>query len=164
MFPGLTYTIKYKFVVVFVFAHIGFLIKSLLALLKHDVQRAFNSPLVSPGPMNGTTASHSASSSAKSAKHPPPGPAPPVPVSAPPVPPTTLQSPVRPPATPQPAPAPVNGTQSTKKKRNEPPVDPVTMYESVKNRIAALEEEEVLEEEEERQFGVSLAFFLCLIV
>jgi len=160
MFPGLT--IKYKFVVVFVFAHIGFLIKSLLALLKHDVQRAFNSPLVSPGLMNGTTARRAASSSAKSTNPPPPGPAPPVPVSAPPVPPTTVQSPVRPPVTPQPAP--VNGTQSTKKKRNEPPVDPVTMYESVKNRIAALEEEEVLEEEEERQFGVSLAFFLCLIV
>jgi len=160
MFPGLTHTTKYKFVVVFVFAHIGFLIKSLLALLKHDVQRAFNSPLVSPGLMNGTTASHSA----KSAKPPPPGPAPPVPVSAPPVPPTTAQSPVRPPATPQPALASVNGTQSTKKKRNEPPVDPVTMYESVKNRIAALEEEEVLEEEEERRFGVLLAFFLCLIV
>jgi hypothetical protein len=32
------------------------------------------------------------------------------------------------------------------------------MYESVKNRIAALEEEEVLEEEEERRFG-SLALF-----
>jgi hypothetical protein len=29
------------------------------------------------------------------------------------------------------------------------------MYESVKNRIAALEEEEVLEEEEERRFGLS---------
>ena len=28
------------------------------------------------------------------------------------------------------------------------------MYESLKNRIAALEEEEVLEEEEERRFGV----------
>jgi hypothetical protein len=28
------------------------------------------------------------------------------------------------------------------------------MYESVKNRIAALEEEEVLEEEEERRFGL----------
>ena len=27
------------------------------------------------------------------------------------------------------------------------------MYESLKNRIAALEEEEVLEEEEERRFG-----------
>lgn len=28
------------------------------------------------------------------------------------------------------------------------------MYESLKNRIAALEEEEVLEEEEERRYGV----------
>jgi hypothetical protein len=28
------------------------------------------------------------------------------------------------------------------------------MYESVRNRIAALEEEEVLEEEEERRFGM----------
>jgi len=28
------------------------------------------------------------------------------------------------------------------------------MYESLKNRIAALEEEEVLEEEEERRFGM----------
>lgn len=39
------------------------------------------------------------------------------------------------------------------KKRNDAPVDPATMYESLKNRIAALEEEEVLEEEEERRFG-----------
>jgi len=38
------------------------------------------------------------------------------------------------------------------------------MYESVKNRIAALEEEEVLEEEEERRFGVLFALFLCLVV
>jgi len=30
------------------------------------------------------------------------------------------------------------------------------MYESLKNRIAALEEEEVLEEEEERRFGTFL--------
>jgi hypothetical protein len=30
------------------------------------------------------------------------------------------------------------------------------MYESLKNRIAALEEEEVLEEEEERKFGTLL--------
>ncbi len=29
------------------------------------------------------------------------------------------------------------------------------MYESVRSRIAALEEEEVLEEEEERRFGMS---------
>lgn len=44
--------------------------------------------------------------------------------------------------------APVKG-----KKRNDAPIDPATMYESLKNRIAALEEEEVLEEEEERRFG-----------
>ena len=51
----------------------------------------------------------------------------------------------------------VNGhppSQSGKgKKRNDAPVDPARMYESLKNRIAALEEEEVLEEEEERRFG-----------
>lgn len=29
------------------------------------------------------------------------------------------------------------------------------MYESLKNRIAALEEEEVMEEEEERRYGMS---------
>ena len=34
-------------------------------------------------------------------------------------------------------------------------MDPATMYESLKNRIAALEEEEVLEEEEERRYGWS---------
>lgn len=39
------------------------------------------------------------------------------------------------------------------KKRNDVPIDPAAMYESLKNRIAALEEEEVLEEEEERRFG-----------
>ncbi|KAL9716420.1 hypothetical protein Ac2012v2_000868 [Leucoagaricus gongylophorus] len=104
--------------------------------------------------MNGTTASQSTTASTKPAKSPPPGPTPPVPASAPPVPPSTAQPFVRPPATSQPAPTPVNGTQTTKnKRRNEPPVDPVTMYESVKNRIAALEEEEVLEEEEERRFA-----------
>jgi hypothetical protein len=31
------------------------------------------------------------------------------------------------------------------------------MYESLKNRIAALEEEEVLEEEEERRYGMCKA-------
>jgi hypothetical protein len=43
------------------------------------------------------------------------------------------------------------------KKRNEVSIDPAAMYESLKNRIAALEEEEVLEEEEERRFGAFLA-------
>lgn len=33
-------------------------------------------------------------------------------------------------------------------------MDPAAMYESVKNRIAALEEEEEVEEEEEKRFGV----------
>jgi hypothetical protein len=46
----------------------------------------------------------------------------------------------------------MNGTQKPKK-RNDAPVDPAAMYESLKNRIAALEEEEVIEEEEERQFS-----------
>lgn len=64
-----------------------------------------------------------------------------------------------PPATPPPAQSTsartplVNGTQKPKKK-NDAPVDPAAMYESLKSRIAALEEEEVLEEEEERRFGV----------
>ncbi|KAH8835535.1 hypothetical protein DL96DRAFT_1574594 [Flagelloscypha sp. PMI_526] len=51
---------------------------------------------------------------------------------------------------------PPNGThpsQSKAKKRNDAPVDPAAMYESLKNRIAALEEEEVIEEEEERRFA-----------
>ncbi|KAI6012429.1 hypothetical protein F5J12DRAFT_904620 [Pisolithus orientalis] len=50
----------------------------------------------------------------------------------------------------------VNGshpnTQKPKKK-SDAPLDPAVMYESLKNRIAALEEEEVLEEEEERGFA-----------
>jgi hypothetical protein len=47
----------------------------------------------------------------------------------------------------------VNGTHPKGKKKNDAPVDPAAMYESLKNRIAALEEEEVLEEEEEKRFG-----------
>jgi hypothetical protein len=39
------------------------------------------------------------------------------------------------------------------KKKNDTPVDPAAMYESLKSRIAALEEEEVLEEEEEKIFA-----------
>lgn len=49
----------------------------------------------------------------------------------------------------------VNG-QKDKKKPDPAPVDPAVMYESLKNRIAALEEEETHEEEEERRFGASL--------
>lgn len=50
----------------------------------------------------------------------------------------------------------VNGTYTHNqkgKKKNDTPVDPATMYESLKSRIAALEEEEVLEEEEEKIFA-----------
>jgi len=37
------------------------------------------------------------------------------------------------------------------------------MYESLKNRIAALEEEEVIEEEEERRFSVSAQSVLIML-
>lgn len=48
-----------------------------------------------------------------------------------------------------------NGRNSTagKKKTETPAVDPVSMYESVRSRIAALEEEEGLEEEEDNRMG-----------
>ncbi|KAL4069861.1 hypothetical protein V8B97DRAFT_2008369 [Scleroderma yunnanense] len=49
----------------------------------------------------------------------------------------------------------VNGNHANSqkmKKKCDAPVDPAIMYESLKNRIAALEEEEVLEEEEECRF------------
>ncbi|KAF8445644.1 hypothetical protein L210DRAFT_3642007 [Boletus edulis BED1] len=85
-------------------------------------------------------------------KPPPAGPAPPAPLVSPPAPPlppaqssSTTRTPLHPPT--------VNGTQKAKKK-NDAPVDPAAMYESLKNRIAALEEEEVLEEEEEQRFGL----------
>lgn len=51
-----------------------------------------------------------------------------------------------------------NGQNLKNKKKGDPaPVDPAVMYESLKNRIAALEEEETHEEEEERRFGASSA-------
>ncbi|KAF8560091.1 hypothetical protein OG21DRAFT_1594064 [Imleria badia] len=81
-------------------------------------------------------------------KPPPAGPAPPAPLVSPPLPPAQSAVPARPP----PHPPAVNGAQKPKKK-NDAPVDPAVMYESLKNRIAALEEEEVLEEEEERRFA-----------
>ncbi|KAI0033971.1 hypothetical protein K488DRAFT_46527 [Vararia minispora EC-137] len=50
--------------------------------------------------------------------------------------------------------APANGVLTKGKKKTEPtPVDPAAMYESLKNRIAALEEEEEQEEEEERRYA-----------
>ncbi|KAF9015699.1 hypothetical protein BDQ17DRAFT_1341500 [Cyathus striatus] len=94
-------------------------------------------------------------------KPPPAGPAPPAPATVPPNPPTQPPTQLPPPHPTHPPPAhrsphtQVNGHQPSKaKKKNDPaPVDPATMYESLKNRIAALEEEEVLEEEEERRFA-----------
>ncbi|KAF8498067.1 hypothetical protein F5888DRAFT_1825706 [Russula emetica] len=55
-------------------------------------------------------------------------------------------------------PAAPNG--KSKKKADPVPIDPAAMYESLKNRIAALEEEEEVVEEEERQlrnFGLKSA-------
>ncbi|KAI9057736.1 hypothetical protein FKP32DRAFT_1762202 [Trametes sanguinea] len=84
----------------------------------------------------------------------PAGPTPPAPAAAPPVPPSTAHT--------QPGTRPPNGTavngthppaQKGKKKAADQPVDPSQMYETLKNRIAALEEEEVHEEEEERRFA-----------
>lgn len=49
---------------------------------------------------------------------------------------------------------PANSRHVNKKKAPEPP-DPVTMYESVRSRIAALEEEEEHGEEEDRQNGMN---------
>ncbi|KAF9644664.1 hypothetical protein BDM02DRAFT_3174263 [Thelephora ganbajun] len=49
---------------------------------------------------------------------------------------------------------PANAHHPKNKKKADPaPVDPAVMYESLKNRIAALEEEETHEEEEERRFA-----------
>ncbi|KAI0275229.1 hypothetical protein BC834DRAFT_851757 [Gloeopeniophorella convolvens] len=88
--------------------------------------------------MNGsstTTATTSTTAPPRTAKPPPTGPAP-----APPAAPTR-----------QPHPAVVNG--KTKKKTEPPaPIDPATMYESLKSRIAALEEDQEAEVEEERRY------------
>ncbi|KAF8274326.1 hypothetical protein EI94DRAFT_1825664 [Lactarius quietus] len=51
----------------------------------------------------------------------------------------------------QPHPAVTNG--KSKAKADPAPIDPAAMYESLKSRIAALEEEEVFVEEEERRYG-----------
>lgn len=96
--------------------------------------------------MNGV---HPQNVQAKVARPPPTGPTPPAPITAPPAPPGARPNP------PHTHTHPPNGHTTQKgKKKNEAPIDPVTMYESLKNRIAALEEEESLEEEEERRFGV----------
>ncbi|THH27675.1 hypothetical protein EUX98_g6514 [Antrodiella citrinella] len=96
--------------------------------------------------MNGTQTAN------RQAKPPPTGPAPPPPAST------------APPTTNHPTPnAKTNGVhnnatpapqQKGKKKNAEPaPVDPSQMYETLKNKIAALEEDAVHEEEEERRFA-----------
>lgn len=125
--------------------------------------------------MNGQQHSQSAVAASKQPKPPPPGPAPPAPVTAPPLPPSgaTIQSQTNatrangPPQQQQQqhhhhhhhhhqhGPVATNGQPQAsggkKGKRAEAPLDPATLYESLKNRIAALEEEEEIEEEEERQ-------------
>ncbi|KAG6910489.1 hypothetical protein DXG01_009908 [Tephrocybe rancida] len=111
--------------------------------------------------MNGASSNHAQNTAAPRAVKPPPtGPAPPPPVTVPPTPPAHNNA-AHPPAINRSNP-PHNHTPGTNghhhhaqkgKKRNDVPVDPATMYESLKNRIAALEEEEVLEEEEERRYA-----------
>lgn len=97
--------------------------------------------------MNGTQ-------SARHGRPAPAGPTPPAPAAAPPVPPNSTHAQTAPRTTNGTA---VNGThapaQKGKKKAADQPVDPSQMYETLKNRIQVLEEEETHEEEEERRFG-----------
>ncbi|KAG5634615.1 hypothetical protein H0H81_001371 [Sphagnurus paluster] len=111
--------------------------------------------------MNGVSSTNPQSvNPIRAAKPPPAGPTPPAPATVPPTPPIQSNT-AHPPPVNRPNP-PHNHTPGTNghhhhsqkgKKRNDVPLDPATMYESLKNRIAALEEEEVLEEEEERRFA-----------
>ena len=110
-------------------------------------------------------------------KPPPAGPAPPAPGAAPPNPPqanggsgggggqaatptTTTANGTK--ATPT-----VNGATSKAKKgsaKADTPVDPAAMYESLKNKIAALEEELNHQDEEELKFSESFIFScICLV-
>ncbi|KAG6332538.1 hypothetical protein ID866_6549 [Astraeus odoratus] len=105
--------------------------------------------------MNGSSSHISQSSQATALNARPAKPAPPAPTVSPPAPPSQPPSAANTKVPPQPTPS-VNGNHSNSqkpKKKNDAPVDPAMMYESLKNRIAALEEEEVLEEEEERRFA-----------
>ncbi|RDB29407.1 hypothetical protein Hypma_015850 [Hypsizygus marmoreus] len=108
--------------------------------------------------MNGASSNHPQNTTTRVAKPPPVGPTPPAPATAPPVPPNHTNAPPQASRPNQPH-SHTPGTNGHHhhapkgKKRNDVPVDPATMYESLKNRIAALEEEEVLEEEEERRFA-----------
>ncbi|KAA1468120.1 hypothetical protein DENSPDRAFT_770553 [Dentipellis sp. KUC8613] len=123
--------------------------------------------------MNGAVSNPPPANSQKTVKPLPAGPAAPPPAPAPAAQPAAThtahaQTPQAPPQSRthpplHPHPPATNGTHhahnhahghTQKAKKKEPaPVDPATMYESLKNRIAALEEEEVLEEEEERKFA-----------
>lgn len=108
--------------------------------------------------MNGTTIIPSQNAiGSRPAKPPPTGLAPSAPSVAPPLLPNHPNSPTPnrtlPPHSTNTV---VNGTYTHSqkgKKKNDTPVDPAAMYESLKSRIAALEEEEVLEEEEEKIFA-----------
>ncbi|KAI0783086.1 hypothetical protein C8Q75DRAFT_726534 [Abortiporus biennis] len=99
--------------------------------------------------MNGTTQA----ASTRHAKPPPTGPTPPAPPNtAPPNPPNHTNN-SQPKQTNGPAVNGTHGQQKGKKKNPEPVVDPSQMYETLKNRIAALEEDAVHEVEEERRFA-----------
>ena len=113
--------------------------------------------------MNGTNIHPSQNATGSRAAKLPPGT--PVP-SAPTVPPPLLPNHASPPSMNRAAPPTTNGTYphtSKGKKKNDASVDPAAMYESLKNRIAALEEEEVLEEEEERLFGMCITTLRFLL-
>ncbi len=91
-------------------------------------------------------------------KPPPTGPAPPAPGVTPPNPPQATPN-----GTAQKA---VNGTHANHnhpqkgKKKAETPVDPQAMYESLKSKIAALEEELIHADEEEERFGARFSFLV----
>ncbi|KAJ7651645.1 hypothetical protein DFH06DRAFT_1207639, partial [Mycena polygramma] len=103
--------------------------------------------------MNSTNTNPAQNTSVRPAKSTAPnGPAP-APAAPPPAPPNHTHAPPGQPRPPHNHGPGTNGHHAKGKKKNDTPVDPATMYESLKNRIAALEEEEVLEEEEERRFA-----------
>lgn len=96
---------------------------------------------------------------ATSVKPPPTGPTPPAPSAAPPAPPNnTVNGP--PVQTRQPNGTAVNGKG---KKRPDPPVDPSQLYESLKNRIATLEEDMIHNEEEGKRIREFLIMVLCKV-
>lgn len=106
-------------------------------------------------------------------KPPPTGPTPPAPSTAPPAPPNhrqpngTTHNSVASSTTPGTTPAAATNTNTgavgnqkvNKKKQTDPQVDASQIYETLKNKIAALEEDAVHEEEEERRFGMSSSLF-----